>query len=94
VPGTKEALASEVNTTLSTLSVIERAGSARFPPRREHFDGETLNVGHTAHQGVVLEGTKTDYGQPSRGSDSCWMSDEISFASSGAESDLSDNLPP
>lgn len=33
-----------------------------LPLRREDFDGETLKVRRTAHEGIVLEGTKTDHG--------------------------------
>ncbi len=35
-----------------------------LPLRREDFDGETLQVRRTAHEGVILEGTKTDHGEP------------------------------
>lgn len=38
-----------------------------LPLRREDFDGETLQVRRTAHEGVVLEGTKTDHGEPDAG---------------------------
>jgi site-specific recombinase XerC len=31
-----------------------------LPLRREDFDGETLKVCRTAHEGTILEGTKTD----------------------------------
>jgi integrase len=34
-----------------------------LPLRSEDFDGETLKVRRTAHEGVVLEGTKTDHGE-------------------------------
>jgi integrase len=34
-----------------------------LPLRAEDFDGETLQVRRTAHEGVVLEGTKTDHGE-------------------------------
>jgi integrase len=34
-----------------------------LPLRREDFDGETLKVRRTAHEGVILEGTKTDHGE-------------------------------
>jgi integrase len=34
-----------------------------LPLRPEDFDGETLQVRRTAHEGVVLEGTKTDHGE-------------------------------
>jgi integrase len=33
-----------------------------LPLRPQDFDGETLQVRRTAHEGVVLEGTKTDHG--------------------------------
>jgi integrase len=38
-----------------------------FPLRREDFDGETLQVRRTAHEGRILEGTKTDHGEPDAG---------------------------
>jgi integrase len=38
-----------------------------LPLRREDFDGETLQVRRTAHEGVVLEGTKTDHGEENAG---------------------------
>jgi integrase len=38
-----------------------------LPLRREDFDGETLQVRRTAHEGVVLEGTKTDHGEQDAG---------------------------
>jgi integrase len=38
-----------------------------LPLRREDFDGETLQVRRTAHEGVVLEGTKTDHGEEDAG---------------------------
>ncbi len=38
-----------------------------LPLRREDFDGETLQVRRTAHEGVILEGTKTDHGEPDAG---------------------------
>jgi integrase len=38
-----------------------------LPLRREDFDGETLKVRRTAHEGVVLEGTKTDHGEQKAG---------------------------
>jgi hypothetical protein len=31
------------------------------------FDGETLQVRRTAHEGTILEGTKTDHGDPDAG---------------------------
>jgi len=34
-----------------------------LPLRPEDIDGETLRVRRTAHEGVVLEGTKTDHGE-------------------------------
>jgi len=37
--------------------------SARFSPSAE-FDGETHQVRRTAHEGLILEGTKTDHGEP------------------------------
>lgn len=38
-----------------------------LPLRAEDFDGETLQVRRTAHEGVVIEGTKTDHGEESAG---------------------------
>ena len=38
-----------------------------LPLRREDFDGETLKVRRTAHEGIVLEGTKTDHGETREG---------------------------
>ena len=38
-----------------------------LPLRREDFDGETLKVSRTAHEGTVLEGTKTDHGEHDAG---------------------------
>jgi len=38
-----------------------------LPLRAEDFDGETLQVRRTAHEGVVLEGTKTDHGEEDAG---------------------------
>ncbi|HET7052992.1 MAG TPA: tyrosine-type recombinase/integrase [Solirubrobacterales bacterium] len=38
-----------------------------LPLRREDFDGETLQVRRTAHEGVILEGTKTDHGEQDAG---------------------------
>jgi integrase len=38
-----------------------------LPLRREDFDGETLQVRRTAHEGRILEGTKTDRGEPEAG---------------------------
>lgn len=38
-----------------------------LPLRREDFDGETLEVRRPAHEGVVLEGTKTDHGEENAG---------------------------
>jgi integrase len=38
-----------------------------FPLRAEDFDGETLQVRRTAHEGTVLEGTKTDHGEEDAG---------------------------
>jgi integrase len=38
-----------------------------LPLRREDFDGETLQVRRTAHEGTILEGTKTDHGEPDAG---------------------------
>jgi integrase len=34
-----------------------------LPLRRADFDGRTLRVRRTAHEGAVLEGTKTDHGE-------------------------------
>jgi len=38
-----------------------------LPLRREDFDGETLQVFRTANEGQILEGTKTDHGEPDAG---------------------------
>jgi integrase len=38
-----------------------------LPLRREDFDGETLQVRRTAHEGTILEGTKTDHGEEDAG---------------------------
>lgn len=38
-----------------------------LPLRPEDFDGATLQVRRTAHEGVVLEGTKTDHGEEGAG---------------------------
>lgn len=38
-----------------------------LPLRREDFDGETLKVRRTAHEGVILDGTKTDHGEHEAG---------------------------
>jgi integrase len=38
-----------------------------LPLRREDFDGETLQVRRTAHEGKILDGTKTDHGEPDAG---------------------------
>lgn len=38
-----------------------------LPLRREDFDGETLQIHRTAHEGRILEGTKTDHGEPDAG---------------------------
>jgi integrase len=38
-----------------------------LPLRCEDFDGETLKVCRTAHEGAVIEGTKTDHGEQSAG---------------------------
>ncbi len=38
-----------------------------LPLRKDDFDGETLKVRRTAHEGVVLEGTKTDHGEQDAG---------------------------
>ncbi|MEX2447624.1 MAG: site-specific integrase [Solirubrobacterales bacterium] len=38
-----------------------------LPLRREAFDGETLKVVRTAHEGAVLQGTKTDHGEQDAG---------------------------
>jgi hypothetical protein len=34
-----------------------------LPLRCEDFDGETIQVRRTAHEGQILEGTKTDHGE-------------------------------
>lgn len=38
-----------------------------LPLRAEDFDGETLQVRRTAHEGAILEGTKTDHGEEGSG---------------------------
>lgn len=38
-----------------------------LPLRRDDFDGEMLKVRRTAHEGVVLDGTKTDHGEQDAG---------------------------
>ena len=38
-----------------------------LPLRPEDFDGETLQVRRTAHEGTILEGTKTDHGEEGAG---------------------------
>ena len=38
-----------------------------LPLRREDFDGETIKVRRTAHEGQILEGTKTDHGEQDAG---------------------------
>lgn len=38
-----------------------------MPLRPEDFDGETLQVRRTAHEGRILEGTKTDHGEEDAG---------------------------
>jgi integrase len=38
-----------------------------LPLRAEDFDGETLQVRRTAHEGTILEGTKTDHGEEGAG---------------------------
>jgi integrase len=43
-----------------------RLGEA-LPPGREDFDGETLQVRRTAHEGQILDGTKTDHREPDAG---------------------------
>jgi integrase len=38
-----------------------------LPLHPEDFDGETLQVRRTAHEGRILEGTKTDHGEENAG---------------------------
>ncbi len=38
-----------------------------LPLRVKDFDGETLQVRRTAHEGTILEGTKTDHGEDGAG---------------------------
>ncbi|MDB5693551.1 MAG: prophage phiRv2 integrase [Alphaproteobacteria bacterium] len=38
-----------------------------LPLRREDFDGGMLQVRRTAHEGRILDGTKTDHGEPDAG---------------------------
>ena len=64
-----------------------------LPLRREDFDGETLAVRRTAHEGAILEGTKTDHGEPDAGrivpvpATLAWML-EAQIVMSGPDSDL------
>lgn len=38
-----------------------------LPLRREDFDGETIKVRRTAHEGTILDGTKADHGEQDAG---------------------------
>jgi integrase len=38
-----------------------------LPLRSEDFDGETLKIRRTAHEGAILAGTKTDHGEQAAG---------------------------
>jgi len=38
-----------------------------LPLRKDDFDGETLKVRRTAHEGAILDGTKTDHGEHDAG---------------------------
>ena len=38
-----------------------------LPLRRDDFDGDTIKVRRTAHEGAILEGTKTDHGEQGAG---------------------------
>jgi integrase len=38
-----------------------------LPLRKDDFDGETLKVRRTAHEGMILDGTKTDHGEQDAG---------------------------
>jgi integrase len=38
-----------------------------LPLTRDDFDGETIQVRRTAHEGTILEGTKTDHGEQDAG---------------------------
>jgi integrase len=38
-----------------------------LPLRAEDFDGDTLQIRRTAHEGTILDGTKTDHGEPDAG---------------------------
>jgi integrase len=38
-----------------------------LPLRADDFDGETLQVRRTAHEGTILEGTKSDHGEEAAG---------------------------
>jgi len=64
-----------------------------LPLRREDFDGETLAVRRTAHEGSILEGTKTDHGEPDAGrvvpvpATLAWML-EAQIQVNGPDSDL------
>lgn len=42
--------------------MLERAAQ-ELAPFLDDFDGETLKVRRTAHEGTILEGTKTDHGE-------------------------------
>ena len=44
---------------------LEAGGGSAASP--QDFDGETLQVRRTAHEGQILEGTKTDHGEPNAG---------------------------
>lgn len=44
-----------------------RLGEEVLPLRVEDFDGETLQIRRTTHEGAILEGTKTDHGEEDAG---------------------------
>jgi integrase len=64
-----------------------------LPLRREDLDGDTLQVRRTAHEGVVLDGTKTDHGEIDAGravpvpATLAWML-EAQIRLNGPDSDL------
>jgi hypothetical protein len=51
----------------SRRSRVRFSPGAFLPLRREDFNGEALKVRRTAHEGVILDGTKTDHGEHDAG---------------------------
>ena len=49
------------------LHRLRPAAGEVLPLRREDVDVETIQVRRTAHEGQILEGTKTDHGEPDAG---------------------------